>query len=51
MYDENIDVTRIVVAAHRMRNQIIADMIRSAITKVRDAIRNAAPGLKHTHAA
>lgn len=51
MYDENIDVTRIIAAAHRMRNQMIADMVRSAIQRVRDAVRHAAPGLKHHHAA
>jgi len=50
MYDENIDVTRIIAAAHRMRNQILADMIRRAVQHVRDAVRNAAPGLKHHHA-
>lgn len=51
MYDENIDVTRIIVAAHRMRNQIIADLIRSLFRKIGDAVRHAAPGLKHHHAA
>ena len=51
MYDENIDVTRIIVAAHQMRNQIIADLLRTAVQRVRDAVRNAAPGLKHHHAA
>ena len=50
MYDENIDVTRIIVAAHRMRNQIIADLLRGAVQRVRDAVRHAAPGLKHHHA-
>ncbi len=50
MYDENIDVTRIIVAAHQMRNRIIADLLRGAVQRVRDAVRHAAPGLKHHHA-
>ena len=51
MYDENIDVTRLTIAAHQMRNRVVAEMIRSVFVKMRDAIRNAAPGLKHHHAA
>lgn len=49
MYDEHMDITRITAAAYRMRNQVIADLIRSAVRKVRDAVRHAAPGLKHHH--
>ncbi|MBA4741710.1 MAG: hypothetical protein H2060_03245 [Azoarcus sp.] len=51
MYDENIDVTRLVNAAHQMRNRVIADLFRNTIRKMRDAVRHAAPGIKHTHAA
>lgn len=50
MFNEEMDVTRIVVAAQRMRNQIIAEMFRSVFRKMRDAVRHAAPGLKHHHA-
>ncbi|WP_164084934.1 RSP_7527 family protein [Pseudazoarcus pumilus] len=51
MYDENIDVTRLVNAAHQMRNRVIAELFRNAFRKMREAVRNAAPGIKRTHAA
>jgi hypothetical protein len=51
MFDPNDDVTRLTRAAYEMRNRVIADLLRSGVRKLADAVKRAAPGLRHNHAA
>lgn len=45
MSDENIDVTRVTVAAYRQRNHAFAEIIRRVGRKLHDIFTHAAPGL------